>query len=71
MAQLSTLEQRADAEFTARDCKSAEKSYLEAIGVAETAGRVDRTGLYYRRIGICRSRGTSLARLKFTNAAWR
>jgi tetratricopeptide (TPR) repeat protein len=60
LAQLSTLEQRADAEFTARDCKSAEKSYLEAIGVAEAAGQVNRTGLYYRRIGICRSRAGNI-----------
>jgi CHAT domain-containing protein/Tfp pilus assembly protein PilF len=60
LAQLATLEQRADAEFTAHDCKSAEKSYLEAVGAAEAAGQVNRTGLYYRRIGICRSRAGNI-----------
>ena len=58
--QTSALEQRADAEFTRRDCVSAEKSYLEAIGAAQAAGDVNLTGLYYRRIGICRSRAGNI-----------
>ncbi len=53
---VAALEQRADAEFAKRDCAAAEKSYMEAVALAETAGQGNRTGLYFRRIGICRAR---------------
>ena len=60
LAEATALEQRADTEFTRRDCTDAEKSYLEAIAVAQAAGDVNRTGLFYRRIGICRSRAGNI-----------
>ena len=53
---LAALEKRAEADFTRRDCAAAETSYLAAVDAALGAGEPGRTGLYYRRIGICRSR---------------
>jgi CHAT domain-containing protein len=53
---LKALEQRADAEFSRRDCAAAEKTYTLALEAAQAAADVHRTGQYYLRIANCRAR---------------
>jgi len=55
-ADLKTLEDRGEAEFSAHDYASAEKSYGEALRVAQVVGDLSHAGLYYLRIGNCRTR---------------
>jgi CHAT domain-containing protein len=53
---IKALEQRADAEFSRRDCAAAEKTYGEALQAAKAVGNINGTGHYYIRIGNCRTR---------------
>ncbi len=53
---LKTLEARAEAQFSAHDCASAEKTFAEALQVAQASGELRHTGTYYMRIGNCRTR---------------
>jgi CHAT domain-containing protein/tetratricopeptide (TPR) repeat protein len=55
-ADLASLERRANTEFLARDCAAAEKTYGEALRMAQAAEDIHRTGLYHIRIGNCRTR---------------
>ncbi|HWE52058.1 MAG TPA: CHAT domain-containing protein [Bryobacteraceae bacterium] len=53
---IQSLEQRAQAAFSRRDCAAAEKTFGEALKAAQAAGEIHRTGIYYIRIANCRTR---------------
>jgi CHAT domain-containing protein len=53
---IQALEQRGESEFNSHNCPAAEKTFAEALLAAQSAGDLQRTGVYYIRIGNCRTR---------------
>ncbi len=55
-ADLKSLEDRGEAQFAGHDYQSAEKTFNEALRMAQAVGDLSHAGLYYLRIGNCRTR---------------
>jgi CHAT domain-containing protein/tetratricopeptide (TPR) repeat protein len=53
---LGELENKADAEFSRRDCAAASATYEQALAAARLAGDSTHVDFFWRRIGICRAR---------------